>query len=274
MRRTLEPMSFEPGKAVVVTDAARLATYGRAFRKTGKRVVLVPLGRGLHAGHISLIRAAKSLLGGVVMVTFSGDEVPEDFAREGVDVVFHGELDTPVRVVPELDHLEDPAAIAEAVTRTVAAINATHATDVVVGEKDFEELVALQQAVTGLRMEVQLHSLPTVRAGNGVAMSLRNADVPEQDQDTALALSAALTAGAHAAEHGPEMVLDTASGVLRAAGIEPDYLALRSLGFGEAPAVGDARLLAAATFGTVRLTDNVGVPLGIGFKNMGEQPEP
>lgn len=267
-------MSFEPGKAVVVTDAAQLATYGRAFRKTGKRVVLVPLGRGLHAGHIALIRAAKSLLGGVVMVTFCGDEVPEDFAREGVDVVFHGELDTPVRVVPQLDHLEDPTAVAESVTRAIAAINATHATDVVVGEKDFEELVALQQAVSGLRMEVQLHSLPTVRAGGGVAMSLRNAGVPEQDQDAALALSAALTAGAHAAEHGPDVVLETARGVLEAAGIEPDYLALRSLSFSKAPAVGDARLLAAATFGGVRLIDNVGVPLGIGFKNMGEQPEP
>ena len=266
-------MSFEPGKAVVVTDPAQLATYGRAFRKTGKRVVLVPLGTGLHAGHIALIRAAKSLLGGVVMVTYSGNEVPEDFAREHVDVVFHGDLDTPVRVMPQLDHLEDPHAIAEAVTRTVAAVNATHATDVVVGEKDFEELVALQQVVSGLRMEVQLHSLPTVRAGNGVAMSLRNENVPEELHDAALALSAALTAGAHAAEHGPDTVLETASGVLEAAGIAPDYLALRSLSFGEAPAVGDARLLAAATFGDVRLIDNVGVPVGVGFKNMGEQPE-
>lgn len=265
-------MSFEPGQAVVVTDPAQLATYGRAFRKTGKRVVLVPLGKGLHAGHIALIRAAKSLLGGVVMVTYSGDEVPEDFAREGVDVVFHGELPTGVRIVPELDHLEDPDDIAAAVTRTVAAINATHATDAVVGEKDFEELVALQQVVTGLRMEVQLHSLPTVRAGNGVAMGLRNDEVPERLHDAALALSASLTAGAHAAEHGPDTVVETARGVLEAAGVEPDYLELRSLSFGEAPAVGDARLLAAATFGSVRLIDNVGVPVGVGFKNLGDEP--
>ena len=267
-------MSFEPGKAVVVDDPAQLATYGRAFRKTGKRVVLVPLGTGLHAGHIALIRAAKSLLGGVVMVSYSGDEVPEDFAREGVDVVFHVDLPTDVRVVPQLDHLEDPALIARAVTRTIAVINATHATDVVVGEKDFEELVALRQAVSGLRMEVLLHSLPTVRAAGGVAMSLRNADVPEQFQDDALALSAALTAGAHAAERGPDAVLETARSVLEAAGVTPDYLALRSLSFGDAPAVGDARLLAAARFGDVRLIDNVGVPVGVGFKHIGEQLEP
>lgn len=263
-------MTFTPGQATVVSDPALLATYGRAFRKVGKRVVLVPLGAGLHAGHIALIRAAKSLLGSVVMVTYSGEEVPEDFAREEVDVVFHGTLQSAVRVVPEMDFLEDEASIAEAVTRTIAAANATHATDIVVGEKDFEELVALQQAITGLRMEVQLHSVPVVRAGNGVAMSLRNEFVPESLHDAALTLSAALTAGAHAAERGAEAILETARGVMAAGGVEPDYLELRSLSFGPPPTLGDARLLTAATFGDVRLIDNVGVPVGVGFKNIGE----
>lgn len=261
-------MTFTPGTATVVTDPAQLATYGRAFRKTGKRVTLVPLGEGIHAGHISLIRAAKSLLGSMVMVTYSGAEVPADFAREGVDVVFHGSFDPAVRITPQLDHLEDPDAIAGAVTRTVAAINATHATDVVVGEKDFEELVALQHAVTALRMEVQLHSLPTVRASGGIAMSLRNEHVAPESQDAALAIGAALTAGAHVAEDGPERILQTVSGVLEAGGVTPEYVELRSLAFGPAPSVGDARLLVAATVGGVRLIDNVGVPVGVGFRNL------
>lgn len=284
-------MSFVPGQATVVTDPAELATYGRAFRKTGKRVALVPLGTGLHAGHIALIRAAKSLMGTVVMVTWTGTPgagtpdtaapdtaapdtatpgagIPPEFAREGVDVVYHGEFDPAVRIESGLDHLEDGGDVDRRVTRTIAAINATHATDVVVGEKDFEELVALQRAVTELRLEVRLHSLPTVRAANGVAMSLRNAEVPEDLQEAALALSAALTAGAHAAERGGEAVIRTARGVLEAGGVTPDYVELRSTSFGPAPLRGDARLLAAATFGSVRLIDNVGVPVGIGFKNM------
>ncbi|EEI17964.1 hypothetical protein HMPREF0298_0229, partial [Corynebacterium lipophiloflavum DSM 44291] len=58
-------------------------------------------------------------------------------------------------------------------------------------------------------------------------------------------------------------------GVLDAAGVSPDYLQLRSLGFGPAPAQGDARLLGAITLGGVRLIDNVGVPVGVGFKNIG-----
>lgn len=261
-------MAFEPGQAVVVTDEALLATYGRAFRKVGKSVVVVPLGTGVHAGHIELIRAAKSLLGSYVIVTYSGDKVPEVFAREQVDVVFHGQLDTRVRIDAGVEPLESPEATQREVARILAAINATHATDVVLGEKDFEVLVATQYAVSGLRMEVKLHSVPTVRTPDGLAVSLRNAAVDVDKREAALALSAALTAGAHAAEHGAETVLDTARGVLVAAGVEPAYLELRDLAMRPAPAEGDARLLGALDLGGVRLIDNVGLPLGIGFKHI------
>ena len=261
-------MAFEPGKAVVVTDAARLATYGRAFRKVGKSVVVVPLGEGIHAGHVQLIRAARSLLGSVVMVTYTGEEVPEVFASEQVDVVFHGHLSDGVTVAAEMDHLEDPVTVARAVAGVLAAVNATHATDLVLGEKDFETLVAVQKAVSALRMEVKLHSVPTVRTADGLAMSLRNAAVAPELREAALALPAALTAGAHVAERGAEAVLDTTRGVLDAAGVQPAYLELRDLAFGPAPERGDARLLGAVDLGGVRLTDNVGVPVGVGFANL------
>lgn len=262
-------MTFQPGQATVVTDPEMFKTYGRAFRKTGKRVVLVPLGRGVHAGHISMIRAARSITGAITMVTYSGDELPEDFAREKVDVVFHGELPTHgLRISTGLDHLEEPELIDAYVARTLAAIIASGATDVILGEKDFEALVAVQHAVAGLQLTVQLHSVPTVRMPDGLAISLRNADVPEADRDKAVVVAAALTAGAHAAEQGKDVVLETARGVLEAGGVTPAYLELRDLGFGEAPDLGDARLLVAVDFGDAHLVDNVGVPVGIGFKNI------
>ncbi|WP_291314040.1 pantoate--beta-alanine ligase [Corynebacterium sp. UBA2622] len=261
-------MAFEPGAAVVVTDPARLATYGRAFRKVGKSVVVVPLGRGVHAGHVQLIRAARSLLGSVVMVTYQGEEVLDVFAREKVDVVFHGQLGAGARVSTPMNHLEDAGEVSAQVAGVLAAVNATHATDVVLGEKDFEVLVALQRAVSALRVEVRLHSVPTVRTADGLAMSLRNGDVAEEHREAALALPAALTAGAHVAERGAGAVLETARGVLAAAGVEPAYLELRDLAFGPAPREGDARLLGAVDLGGVRLTDNVGVPVGIGFANL------
>ena len=261
-------MAFEPGQAVVVTDEKLLATYGRAFRKIGKSVVVVPLGADIHGGHVELIRAAKSLLGSYVVVTFSGAEVLEVFAREKVDVVFHGELETSVRVDSGVEPLEDPELTQKEVARILAAINATHATDVVLGEKDFEVLVATQYAVSGLRMECKLHSVPTVRTPDGLALSNRNALVAVDKREAALALSAALTAGAHAAEHGKAKVLETARGVLEAAGVTPTYLELRDLAMREAPEEGDARLLGAVDLGGVHLTDNVGLPLGVGFKHV------
>lgn len=268
-------MAFEPGKAVVVTDAAHLAQYGRALRKVGKKIVVVPLSTGLHAGHIALIRAAKSMLGATVFVTYAGEEVPEEFAREGVDVVFHGALGTAgVQVRTGMDHLEDAGEVAAQVAQVIAAANATHATDVVLGEKDFELLVAVQLAVTALRMDVKLHSVPTVRTPDGLAISLRNARVPGEQREVALALSAALTAGAHAAEHGEAVVLQTARGVLEAAGVEPAYLAVRDLAFRAAPETGDARLLGAVDLAGVRLADNVGLPLGVGFKHIGDGEGP
>lgn len=261
-------MPLTPGQAVVVTDEAQLAQYGRAFRKVGKSIAVVPLNDALHAGHIALIRAAKSLIGAYVFVTYSGDEVPEQLAREGVDVVFHGDLKTNARIRTGLDHLEDADEIAAETARILAAVNATHATDLILGEKDFEQLVATQLAASALRMEVKLHSVPTVRMPNGLAIASRNADVAEEHRDAALALSAALTAGAHAAEHGPDTVLETTKDVLQAAGVEPAYLELRDLAFRPAPPTGDARLLAAIDLGGVHLIDNVGVPLGVGFKHL------
>lgn len=261
-------MAFEPGQAVVVTDEKLLATYGRAFRKVGKSVVVVPLGDAIHGGHVELIRAAKSLLGSYVVVTYSGKDVPEVFAKEKVDVVFHGALATSVRVDSGVEPLEDPEDTQCEVARILATINATHATDVVLGEKDFEVLVATQYAVSGLRIECKLHSVPTVRTPDGLALSNRNARVAVDKRNAALALSAALTAGAHAAEHGKARVLETARGVLEAAGVEPAYLELRDLAMREAPEEGDARLLGAVDLGGVHLTDNVGLPLGVGFKHV------
>ncbi|WP_454978545.1 pantoate--beta-alanine ligase [Corynebacterium propinquum] len=166
------------------------------------------------------------------------------------------------------DGLEDSAELAQALTTHLSLLHAVAPETIIAGEKDYEFLLRLQQAITDLHLDVKVQGVPTVRMPDGLAMSLRNTAIPETDREKALALSAALTAGAHVAERGAEAVLSTAADVLKAAGVQPDYLELRARDFGPAPEEGDARLLVAATFGGVRLVDNVGVPVGIGFRNL------
>lgn len=164
--------------------------------------------------------------------------------------------------------LEDSAALAEALTVHLSLLHAVAPDSIIAGEKDYEFLLRLQQAITDLHLAVKVQGVPTVRMPDGLAMSLRNTEIPVEHREKAVALSAALTAGAHVAERGAQVVLETAQDVLAAAGVQPDYLELRARDFGPAPQEGDARLLVAATFGGVRLIDNVGVPVGIGFRNL------
>ncbi|AZA10661.1 pantoate--beta-alanine ligase [Corynebacterium gerontici] len=244
-------------------DESTIPKLGRAFAKQGRPVALVPLGADVHAGHIALIRAAKRLHRGVVVVVAERNH--EVFAREGVDAVMIAPK-LSQRTMIAVEGLE-PDLSAE-VTRRIQLINLVGPSDVFFGEKDFEALVRTQQAITDLRLNVKVHSVPTVRMPSGLAMSLRNASVPETDRERALALSAALLAGVHAAEGGHQAVLDATRAVLDAAGVQADYVELRGATMGQVPEEGDARLLIAATFGGVRLIDSAGVPIGVGFKNL------
>ena len=74
----------------VVEDIDCIRMVGSAYRKTGRRVVLVPLGKGVHAGHLALIQAARRIRGAVVVVALS-DLTDVDVLGE-VDVVWHAPL--------------------------------------------------------------------------------------------------------------------------------------------------------------------------------------
>ncbi|MDK8761689.1 pantoate--beta-alanine ligase [Corynebacterium pseudodiphtheriticum] len=298
-------MSFAFGQATHF-HLADIARFSRVMQKTGKSLHLVVLGQDIHAGHRVLLRTAQQL--GVVVAAVelphvdaadAGDTAPGAQAHEtnlgapsrqlnpelmdvlreaGVDAVVPytrepGEKDSlwpqglRTQITPP-EGLEDSSALAEALTVHLSLLHAVGPDSIIAGEKDYEFLLRLQQAITDLHLAVKVQGVPTVRMPDGLAMSLRNTEIPVEHREKAVALSAALTAGAHVAERGAQVVLDTAQDVLAAAGVQPDYLELRARDFGPAPQEGDARLLVAATFGGVRLIDNVGVPVGIGFRNL------
>lgn len=295
-------MSFTPGEATVYTGIEEIGELTRAIRKVGRPVVLVPTMGALHEGHLALVRNAQRIPRALVVVSifvnplqFGEGEDLDAYPRTldadvaklkaaGVDAVFAPSVRemypngprTTVRPGPVGEILEGrtrPIHFAGMLTVVQKLMHITHCSDAFFGEKDYQQLVLIQQMVTDLNLGVQVHGVPIVREADGLAKSSRNIYLAEAERELALTLSAALTAGAHVAEDGAEAVLSTAQAILASVPeIEVDYLELRGADLGDAPETGDARLLVAAKIGETRLIDNVGVPVGIGFRNLGDDP--
>jgi pantoate--beta-alanine ligase len=135
------------------------------------------------------------------------------------------------------------------------------------GEKDFQQLSLITQMVADFNVPVEIVPVPTRREADGLAKSSRNRYLTGDARDVALALSAALRAGAEAAERGAgrDGVVDVATRAFESVGTPSckriDYLVLRAPDLGEAPKSGPARLLIAAWVGDTRLIDNTAVEL-------------
>jgi len=118
--------------------------------------------------------------------------------------------------------------------------------------------------VADLDVDVAVVGVPTVREHDGLAMSSRNRYLDPAQRELSVALSASLTAGAHAAATaGAAAALDAARAVLDATpGLVVDYLELRDADLGPLRDNGSGRLLVAARLGRTRLLDNVSIHIG------------
>lgn len=287
-----KPPVFTAGQLNVYSTPRDVTDVSRALRSTGRRVMLVPTMGALHEGHLTLVRAAKRMPGSVVVVSifvnpvqFAAGEDLDAYPRmldrdlellrgEGVEMVFTptaaamypGGLRTTVQPGPlaaELEGGSRPTHFAGVLTLVLKLLQIVCPDRIFFGEKDYQQLVIIRQMVADLSMDVQVIGVPTVREANGLAMSSRNRYLDLTQREVAVTLSAALTAGAHAARRGAAAALDAARAVLDAVPeLTVDYLELRDSGLGPAPANGSARLLIAARLGATRLLDNVAIHIG------------
>ncbi|WP_156686342.1 pantoate--beta-alanine ligase [Mycobacterium sp. Marseille-P9652] len=284
-----KPPAFKPGELNVYSRPSDVSDVSRALRHTGRRVMLVPTMGALHDGHLSLVRAAKRVPGSVVVVSifvnplqFGAGEDLDAYPRtldddlallsdEGVDIVFAPTaasmypdgLRTTVQPGPlaaELEGSARPTHFAGVLTVVMKLLQIVRPDRVFFGEKDYQQLVLIRQMVADLNLDVSVVAVPTVREVDGLAMSSRNRYLDPVQREAAVALSAALTAGGHAAQHGPQAALAAARAVLDAVpGITVDYLELRDLELGPLRAGRPGRLLVAARLGATRLLDNVAI---------------
>lgn len=277
---------------VVARDRVELAVARSMMR--GRVAVVMTMG-ALHDGHAALMREARKHADSVLVTIFVNplqfgagedlDRYPRTFdvdlgicAQEGVDVVF---APTPDVVYPEppvvrvspgplgdlLEGAVRPGHFEGVLTVVCKLLQLTVPDVALFGEKDAQQLALIRLMVRDLDLGVQVIGVPTVREPDGLARSSRNRYLSPDERLTALALSAALRAGAESADRGPDAALAAARGFLSLVeGVDVDYVAcvaeedFRDLE-GSSYA-GRGRLLVAARIGSTRLIDNVPVVLG------------
>ncbi|SDB67839.1 pantothenate synthetase [Belnapia rosea] len=253
-------------------------------------VALVPTMGALHAGHLSLIAAARREVGpgGVVAASIFVNPLQflpgEDFDRyprqEEADLAMLAEAGCDLAWLPSVETMYPPGQASTIIVegpaqgwegtarpghfRGVATVCAklflqTGASVALFGEKDWQQLQVIRRMVRDLDMPLRILGCPTLREADGLAMSSRNRYLDPEARARAAALPGAMRAAIEAMARGtsPAAALATARAGLTASGFTLDYLALvEPETLLEVPAP-PGRLIAAARLGSIRLLDNM-----------------
>jgi pantoate--beta-alanine ligase len=277
-----------------VTTIAAVRERVRGWRREGLTVAFVPTMGNLHAGHVSLIEAARRHGERFVASIFVNPMQfgpNEDFAhyprtpREdermlaeaGCSLMFMPEVgeiyphgaERATRVeVPGLSRIlcgEFRPGHFEGVSTVVAKLfHVVEPQVAVFGAKDFQQLTVIRRMVDDLCMPVQIVAAPTVRDADGLAMSSRNQYLTPSERALAPQIHATLQAAANRLRAGDaEFASIERAGfvALESAGLRPQYFAVRQAADLSSPAADSRELvvLAAARLSKARLIDNVQV---------------
>ncbi len=274
---------------VVSTRAALAAALDDRPGAPRRRAVVMTMG-ALHAGHLSLVRAASERADEVVVTIFVNplqfgpgedlDRYPRDLDGDlalltsaGADLVFAPDVaqvydGDPVvtvsagRIGRILEGASRPGHLDGVLTVVLKLLHLTAPDVAVFGQKDAQQLMAVRRMVADLDVPVEIVGAPIVRDVDGLALSSRNAYLSEPERRSALALPAALGAAQQAAAdaRGATQVLAVAADLLAGTpGLVIDYVALvdpdqaTDVGPGHR---GPALLAIAAQVGATRLIDN------------------
>ena len=269
-----------------------LRALRRDWMLKGETLGLVPTMGALHAGHLSLVEAAKSACDHVVVTIFVNPKQfnsPEDLANYprtehedaeklapfGVDAIY---VPDPDQIYPEgyattvslsgiTEVMEGPNRPGhfEGVATVVAKLFLQSGADqAFFGEKDYQQLMVVRRMARDLDIPIEVIGCPTVREPSGLAMSSRNMRLSPAATETAGQLNPMMEAAAARLRAGEDY-----------APLEAEVRArLRDLGFSEIEYIDlrcaedlatmtrldrPARMLVAAWLDGGRLIDNIAV---------------
>jgi pantoate--beta-alanine ligase len=274
-----------------VRTVAALREVLLQHRRAGLTIGLVPTMGAFHDGHLSLMREAGRRCDVVVVSLFVNptqfndatdlEMYPRDEQRDaeqaaaaGVGYLFAPDVRevypdgfaTTVSVRGLTDALEGAHRGREhfdGVTTVVAKLLNMVSPDLAFfGQKDAQQAAVIQRLVRDLNMPVRIEVCPTVRAGDGLALSSRNVLLSAADRRRATSLSRALRAvqgAVSAGERDVAAAVSAGNAELIADDIVPEYLAIVSRETMQpvGRVDGDVLAVVAARVGPVRLIDNV-----------------
>ena len=293
-----EPAASQARALAIVTTIAAVRQQVRGWHAQGLRVAFVPTMGNLHQGHMSLIDAARRHGDRFVASIFvnpmqfgpnedfnhyprTPDRDAQLLGAAGCDLMFMPDVaeiypngpEKAARVdVPELSKLLDgefrPGHF-EGVATVVAKLFHIVDPDIAVfGEKDYQQLTIIRRMVSDLCMRVQIVGAPTVREPSGLAMSSRNQYLTDAERAQAPAIYRALHSAVQRLARPGNLAMSQiiaaveseGDAALRAAGLTPEYFAVRDADTLGAPRTSSRLVvLAAARLGRARLIDNLRV---------------
>ena len=250
-------------------------------REAGKRIGFVPTMGALHEGHLSLAALAQEHSDTVIASIFvnptqfgEGEDFetyPRDldkdlgaFKAAGVAAVYAPDVTdiypdgaaSDIKAGDAARGLESDFrphffdGVCSVVKRLFEAVRPDIA---VFGEKDFQQLMVIDEMAQTLDLGIEVIGAPIIRGAHGLALSSRNAYLGEDELGIARMLNQAIYKAASDIDSGtePQQAVEEAKAMLLTAGFDKvDYVAYR---------IEWGRVLAAAWVGTTRLIDNCAI---------------
>jgi pantoate--beta-alanine ligase len=285
------------GALVTVHTAAAVREVVGGWRAAHRSVALVPTMGNLHRGHLFLADEAKGSADCVLMTIFvnptqfgAGEDFgsyPRTLEEDAQAIRDAGTVNA--LFVPEVPEIY-PFGIDDAVGVRMPAlsrelcgeyrpghfdgvanvvlrlINIVQPDTLILGEKDFQQLVLVKRLVADLRLPVSVQGASIQREADGLALSSRNRYLNAQERARAHELHKTLVDVCDAirrGERGYAQLEERARTNLARHGFNVDYVEIRDTATLARPGNGEhgrgLLVLAAAWLGRARLIDNVRV---------------
>jgi pantoate--beta-alanine ligase len=277
---------------ILFNKSAEITAYIKRLQDRGKKIGFVPTMGALHEGHLSLVEASRNSNDHTVCSIFINPTQfndPKDFTKYPVtiekDIEFLVNAETDMLFLPgvhevypdgtgdlkqyDLGYLENilegkyrPGhfqGVCQVMRRLLEII---HPDNLFMGQKDYQQCMVVKKLLEIMHSDTVLHTCPTLREPEGLAMSSRNQRLNPEERKRALAISGVLQNLKNGLKKGNlQHLLGAGLSTLQKSDFKVDYLEIADAETLEPVIHWDGRqklvVLAAAFLNEVRLIDNM-----------------